>query len=69
MNGVFDCVKTVERIQARINAAYSEVQRLTKNPTADSVNRAEALNRKADRLLDHARRVQDIQAAWCRKVA
>ena len=65
IRGVFDCVSTMERIQARIGVLHAEVQRLTKGePSAEAAIRAEFIAHRCERLIDHAHRVKDIQAAW-----
>lgn len=66
LNGVVDCVTTIERISARITVLVAEAERLAKNPTAESLDTMFVLDRRTSRLLDHAHRVKDIQAAWCR---
>jgi len=65
IRGVYDCVRTMERIRDRICVLHNEVQQLTKDPTTeDHVILARRIQVRVERLMDHAHRVRDIQRAW-----
>lgn len=66
MKGVCDCVTTVERIQMRLAALHDEIRQLCRNPCDESVAQADVLTARSSRLVQHARQVQDIQAAWAK---